>query len=68
MAYQNQTAFLNECKKKELDVTAALSAGISLQGVVTAHDQFTVILNDDDNGFNQQVDFLIGATQFNIGF
>jgi RNA chaperone Hfq len=58
MPLHNQTAFLNNCQSKKLDVTIALGAGIALQGIITSSDQFTVIINDKDNNLNQQVDFL----------
>lgn len=34
------------------------NVGVVLQGVISAHDQFTVIINDTDNSFKQQIDFL----------
>jgi RNA chaperone Hfq len=58
MPFHNQTAFLNHCKSKQLEVTMALTAGIAVKGKITNHDQFTVIVNDDDNDLLQQVDFL----------
>lgn len=59
MAFHNQNAFLNHCKAKNLEVTIALAAGISIQDAsISSIDQYTIIANDVDGRFNQQRDFL----------
>jgi RNA chaperone Hfq len=58
MAFHNQTSFLNHVKNKKVDVQVATIAGTSINGKITSHDMFTVILNGTEGPHCQQNDLL----------
>ncbi len=68
---QNQTSVLNHIVNNNGDCTITLLNGQKIHNAkITSHDQFTIIIQDENKQYPQQIDFLesIKGKEVQIGF